>query len=84
LSPKELLRRIDAHLARSGESPSAFGRRAANNPKVVSRLRAGMEPRYSYEQKILAAIRNYRRPKKASAAVSGVSTNGKREEGPRT
>jgi hypothetical protein len=41
----DLIARVDAHLAASGESPAAFGRRVANDSNLVADLRAGRQPR---------------------------------------
>jgi hypothetical protein len=41
----ELLEQIEEYLARSGVSPSTFGRIAAGDPRLISDLRAGRCPR---------------------------------------
>jgi hypothetical protein len=41
----ELLEQIEEYLARSGVSPSTFGRMAAGDPRLISDLRAGRCPR---------------------------------------
>ncbi|OWK31437.1 hypothetical protein [Sphingomonas dokdonensis] len=39
-----LLVRIDRYLRRTGTSPSTFGRRAVNDPRLVHDLRRGRRP----------------------------------------
>ena len=39
-----LLIRIDRYLRRTGISPSTFGRRAVNDPRLVHDLRGGRTP----------------------------------------
>lgn len=39
-----ILQRIEAHLRRTGERPTHFGRRVANDPRLVFDLRRGREP----------------------------------------
>lgn len=39
-----LLIRIDRYLRRTGTSPSTFGRRTVNDPRLVRDLRAGRMP----------------------------------------
>lgn len=41
----ELLEQIEAYLARSGVSPSTFGRIAAGDPRLIADLKAGRRPR---------------------------------------
>lgn len=39
-----ILKRIEAHLRRTGMRPTAFGRAAVNDPRLVFDLRMGREP----------------------------------------
>lgn len=56
MTPEELLRRIEAYLATSDESASAFGKRVLGDPSFVYDLRAGREPRYSTMKKAAEAL----------------------------
>jgi hypothetical protein len=42
-----LLPEIERHLRRTGEAPTAFGRRVVRDPRFVLDLRRGREPRAS-------------------------------------
>jgi hypothetical protein len=56
-SPPDLAARVRHHLAQTKESPSAFGRRVANDPHLVRQLDAGREPRRRTVERIEAALR---------------------------
>jgi hypothetical protein len=49
-----LLTRIQRHLARTGLSPSAFGRAVVSDPRFVHDLRNGREPRGTTEARVHA------------------------------
>lgn len=51
-----LLSKIYAHIKASGETRTAFGGRVANDYSLISRLEAGVEPRASTVERILAAV----------------------------
>ncbi|HYG29808.1 MAG TPA: hypothetical protein VD887_06290 [Allosphingosinicella sp.] len=51
-----LLYRIERHLRRTGLTPSAFGRKAMNDPAFVRHLRKGREPMPRTEARVLAFI----------------------------
>ncbi len=53
----ELLDRIDRHLARTGESRAAFGKRVCNDPNLVSTLHAGRSPGLRLVQAICDATK---------------------------
>jgi hypothetical protein len=48
----ELLKRIDAHLAASGELPSQFGKRIAGDSNLIRDLRNGRSPRLELVSRI--------------------------------
>lgn len=52
----QLIRAIDDHLARSGESATAFGRRVCGDPHLVPDIRSGRSPRLRLIERILATI----------------------------
>ena len=52
----DLLAAIDAHLARSGETESAFGTRIARDGNLVRDLRNGRSPRMRLMLKIMREI----------------------------
>lgn len=55
---KQLIDRINAHLNKTGEKPSAFGRRVLGDSGAVLRLiNCGTDPRLSTVQKIDRAIK---------------------------
>lgn len=54
---KEWTEYIKAHLVRSGEKPSAFGRRVLGDSSAVTSLIEGNDPRLSTMLKIERAIR---------------------------
>jgi hypothetical protein len=49
-----LVERIDAHLNRTGLSPTRLGRDAMGDPRIVFDLRAGRKPRPETERRLLA------------------------------
>lgn len=52
----ELLAEIEAFLATSGETPSAFGRRAAADPSLVADLKTGRSVGRRLREKIQTAL----------------------------
>ena len=50
----ELIRAIDAHLSRTGESATAFGRRVCGDPHLVADIRSGRSPRLRLIERIMA------------------------------
>lgn len=56
-----LLKAVEAHLRKTGEKPSMFGRRAVDDPALVLTLRRGRRVWPETEAKIMRAIREYRR-----------------------
>lgn len=56
MTPSEFLDAIEAHLIASGETPTAFGKRVMNDPGFVFAIRAGREPRFKIQQKVLKAM----------------------------
>lgn len=52
----ELLAEIEACIARTGETPSAFGRRAAGDPSLVADLKVGRSVGIRLRQRIHAAM----------------------------
>lgn len=56
LTETELISVIDRHLAATGESASAFGKRLAGDPNLVSDLRSGRSPRMSLAHLMLAEV----------------------------
>ncbi len=51
-----LLRRIEAHLKRSGTRPTRLGRQAMGDPRFVFDLRNGRQPRPATIARMLAWI----------------------------
>ena len=56
LTQDELIARIEAHLAATGETATAFGRRVARDGNLLPQLREGRSPRLRLVHDILAAI----------------------------
>lgn len=56
LTHAKLVEAVDRHLAATGESASAFGKRVANDPKLVFDLRDGRSPQLRLVERILAAV----------------------------
>jgi hypothetical protein len=54
-----LLTRIQRHLRRTGLSPTAFGRRAVNDPRFVHDLRNGRKPGPRIQARVLAWIASH-------------------------
>ena len=54
----ELLADIEACIARTGETASAFGRRAAGDPSLVADLRAGRSIGRRLRERIQAATQS--------------------------
>lgn len=55
MTEAQLVAEIERHMARTGESESAFGRRVARDPNLVADLRNGRSPRLRLAREILAA-----------------------------
>lgn len=53
----DLLAAIEAHLAATGKTETAFGVEVANDPSLVSDLRKGRSPRLRLANQIMAAIK---------------------------
>jgi len=58
MTPKQLLSQINAHLKKTKESPSAFGKRVLNDPAFVLKLKRkpARKPFPHTVDKVLAAI----------------------------
>lgn len=56
LTHEALIARIDAHLAASGETPAAFGRRVAGDGNLLADLRRGRSPRLRLVHHLLAVL----------------------------
>ena len=54
MSYSPLVKRIDAHLSRTGLSASRLGLEALGDPRIVFDLRAGRKPRLETERRIMA------------------------------
>jgi hypothetical protein len=54
--PDPLVAAVERFLTASGMSPTAFGRRAANDPALVHDMRVGRDLRWSTRAKIRAFI----------------------------
>lgn len=54
--PSSLLKRIEAHLRRTGMRPSEFGRRAVRDGLFVSQLRRGRIPRPATQARVHAFL----------------------------
>lgn len=52
-----LLGEIDIYLRRTGISPSTFGRRAVNDPRLVHDLRRGRTPGADIRSRVEAMLR---------------------------
>jgi hypothetical protein len=52
----DFLARVERHLDASGETPTAFGRRAANDPNFVFDLRDGRSVGLDMVERVLACI----------------------------
>lgn len=57
LTEADLLTAIDAHLAATGKTETAFGIEIANDPSLVSDLRKGRSPRLRLALRIMEATR---------------------------
>lgn len=51
---------VEAHLSKTSEPPSTFGRRALGDPAWISRLRKGVEPKEATRARVLQAIKAYK------------------------
>ena len=58
LTPKQLLRRVDSWLARTGTSASRLGREVSNDPSLIDDMRNGREPRRATIDKLLRFMRD--------------------------
>jgi hypothetical protein len=54
MSHSALVKRIDAHLNRTGLSATRLGREAMGDPRIVFDLRAGRKPRLETERRLVA------------------------------
>ena len=66
LSHEDLLARIDAHLAATGETPSAFGKRVAKDGNLVADLRNGRSPTMRLAARIAEACEGAPQPVRAA------------------
>jgi predicted transcriptional regulator len=57
-SHEEFNEYVQTHLDKSGEKPSAFGRRVLGDSGAITRLMEGTDPRLSTMQKIDRAIKD--------------------------
>ena len=55
-----ILEAVDAHLERTGEAPAAFGRRVANDPRLIFDLRGGRSIGTRLLKRIVDAINDER------------------------
>lgn len=55
---QEFVDYLNRHLTKTGEKPSAFGRRVLGDSGAITRLIEGTDPRLSTMQKIDRAIKN--------------------------
>jgi hypothetical protein len=55
-----LLPKIEKHLRATGMTPTRFGRESVNDPRLVFDLRAGREPRFKINQRVMAFIQSAR------------------------
>lgn len=53
---KDLLQKIEAHLAQTGTKDWEFGRKSINDPALVDDLRAGRELRRGTRDRVLAFL----------------------------
>lgn len=51
-----LCAKVEAHLQRTGIRPTVFGRAVLRDPRLVSDLRAGRQPRPATTARILAGL----------------------------
>jgi len=54
MSYSPLVKRIEAHLIRTGLSATRLGREAMGDPRIVFDLRAGRKPRLETERRLVA------------------------------
>jgi hypothetical protein len=69
-TPEELLRLVEAHICRTGQTPSAFGLASVGDPNFVHDLRFGREPRRRTVERVLRAIDENCVPETAAAFAS--------------
>lgn len=67
LTHQDLIARIEGHLAKTGESASAFGKRVARDPNFVTDLRHGRSPRLRLVHQVIEAIEGHE-PREPEAA----------------
>ena len=80
----QLLHEIAHHLASTGEAESRFGRRVVKDPRLVSDLRRGHEPKEATCARVRAAIADYPRGGGGDGAPIHVADNaGSTSESPR-
>ncbi|MDR3736059.1 MAG: hypothetical protein P4L10_11050 [Acidobacteriaceae bacterium] len=60
ITETDIIKAIDAHLAASRESETAFGVRVAKDGNLVRDLRAGRSPRMRLAYRIMRAIEEYK------------------------
>lgn len=56
MTPEGLAEQIDAHLAKTGQSRTAFGRTVLGDPNIVFELHKGRNVTLRLVRKILAAV----------------------------
>lgn len=55
MTQDELVALVERHLARTGETPTSFGRRVAKDGNLVADLKVGRSPRLRLVERIVAA-----------------------------
>ncbi len=68
----QIVEEIERFIARTGMTPTAFGKLAVNNGRLVGDLRRGRDIRLSTVERIRAFIRSY----EAGGSVDGNGGNG--------
>ena len=63
----DLVRTVEEHLRRTGETPTAFGKRVARDPRLVFQLREGRSPQLRLVERIIAACGPGAEPQDASS-----------------
>lgn len=56
IEPIDLVAAVNAHLEKTGEAPSAFGRRVAKDPQLVRDLRRGRSIGITLANQIIGVI----------------------------
>ena len=57
MTHRDLVALIDRHLQKSGETPTAFGRRIARDGNLVQDIKQGRSPRLCLVERIVDACR---------------------------